>query len=117
MILQTGTEDFACIIGCMFRIGDEVLCVDDDLHGELQDASSGLDGLKAGERYHIRSVGVDVARSVTRHTVRLVEIFREPLHGVGSGDEEAFYWAFRFKRPIAITKTTERKVPTKLEDA
>lgn len=85
-----------------FRIGEEIVCIDDELHLEEQNgAQGGLDGLKKGQLYHVRWCGECEAHTPGKMYVRLVEIFRDPAacrDNSGAYYEPPFF-SWRFKRP------------------
>lgn len=106
----------------MFKIGEEVVCVDDT----PPDMCS-LEGLKAGEIYHIRWLGYmedKIGRNMLSNYepdvffVRLYEIHRELWNG-----EEPPYYSWRFdslkkkSTNIEIFKQLTRPKKKVLEDA
>jgi hypothetical protein len=82
-----------------FRVGQKVVCVDDEAHQKFTPfpARSDLEGLAEGEIYTVSYVGVRLGVKV----VRILEIKRSWNSFI---DEENFYAAARF-RPVVERKT------------
>lgn len=99
----------------MFKIGEAVVCIDDEVHDDLQSPGStgDLHGLKKGQIYHIRWIGKMFGHyDSTQLYVTLDEIYR----GHKFIDTDGFvyeppYFAWRFRRlekketDISIFKT------------
>src|ERR1019366_9258257 len=91
-----------------FSIDQQVVCVDNDMHNELFNAffikeDSGLDGLRIGEMYTIRWIGIQEGPHIKEKSMlclKVKEIIR-PLTRLGV---ESGYGVWRF-RPLVERKT------------
>lgn len=99
-----------------FRVGQKVVCVDDAESGEQYPGVivfSGLDGLRNGVVYTIRSVFIDPF--FNEPVVRLEEIYRRPLASYKGKQYEGGFAPRRF-RPVAERKTDIAIFKAMLED-
>lgn len=77
---------------CNFIVGQEVICINDDPHAPPNTSfPGGLDGLKAGNHYHVASIYIDARHNLPCITVREI-------------DRPVGYFAFRF-RPVIKQST------------
>lgn len=88
---------------CDFWSGQEVVCINDDpnIPPNHPSNSGGLDGLTAGQHYHVERIFIDIDTDLV--CISVVEIDRGHRGG---------FFAFRF-RPV-IKKTTDISELTKL---
>lgn len=92
-------------MNCHFQVGQKVVCIDDsepDFISTVAQVVGGMDGLRKGATYTIRSVFVDPFYNAV--CVRIVEIQRLPLSVVRGVRYEGGYDPARF-RPVIERKT------------
>lgn len=89
----------------MFKVGQKVVCVDTDIHQELEKPglvyNRELDGLVKNKIYTIRDIGFS---HFENYPVVWLEEIRRPRPHRHAGFPEAPYWAGRF-RPLQERST------------